>query len=114
MRISDWSSDVCSSDLTDRRLQADLQAENRAPAGDFPGGLSIGEVPRDDLHLEAQIRAIIARYLSPGAVGTEAPRRAPPPGRSEERRVGKEGGSTGRSRGSPYHKKKKKNSKDTR
>src|SRR3546814_2336811 len=82
MRISDWSSDVCSSDL--------LQAENRAPAGDFPGGLSIGEVPRDDLHLEAQIRAIIARYLSPGA-------------RSEERRVGKECVSTCRSRWSPYH-----------
>src|SRR3546814_13736895 len=41
---------------TDRRLQADLQAENRAPAGDFPGGVSIGEVPRDDLHLKTQIR----------------------------------------------------------
>src|SRR3546814_17735459 len=41
---------------TDRRLQADLQAESRVTAGDFPGGVSIGEVPRDDLHLKTQIR----------------------------------------------------------
>src|SRR3546814_13677018 len=36
--------------------------------------------------------------------------RAPPFGRSEERRVGKEGVSTCRSRWSPYHKKKKQKS----
>src|SRR3546814_13492855 len=39
----------------------------------------------------------------------KAMRQAQKEGRSEERRVGKECVSTGRSRGSPYHSKKKKN-----
>src|SRR3546814_17550303 len=82
MRISDWSSDVCSSDLT-------------------------------------AIAAIWRRPKSPPCCGRWPPahRRRSPPGwmdsatacrhrRSEERRVGKEGVSTCRSRWSPYHSKK--------
>src|SRR3546814_4308418 len=83
MRISDWSSDVCSSDLPDR----------------FATGSKLGllliefrfhqavEVDDDIFHL-----GIIHRSLGIGA-----------PGRSEERRVGNECVSTCRSRWSPYH-----------
>src|SRR3546814_2290545 len=78
MRISDWSSDVCSSDLTSFGT-----AESRTTA--LPGALfrrpgRWGAAP-----------------ASPRG-GCEA-RRA----RSEERRVGKECVSTCRSRWSPYH-----------
>src|SRR3546814_7534764 len=68
MRISDWSSDVCSSDLgrhADHHPVLHVHAGSRAGAG---GDLAI-----------------------------------PDPGRSEERRVGKECVSTCRSRWSPYH-----------
>src|SRR3546814_5203202 len=65
MRISDWSSDVCSSDLT---VSTPSQT------------IVIGS-PRMSEHRRA----------------------APPSGRSEERRVGKECVSTCRSRWSPYH-----------
>src|SRR3546814_18742285 len=83
MRISDWSSDVCSSDLPLDLLRRsppcrDSQCSNRAP---------------------------IRRRCRPGhavpARWAEICRR------SEERRVGKECVSTCRSRWSPYHSKKK-------
>src|SRR3546814_18974311 len=91
MRISDWSSDVCSSDL---------------PTGDtcaapFPGepGRSAGTGP-------APVRGS-ARW--PPACRWSGAGTAPgsAPARSEERRVGKECVSTCRSRWSPYHSKKK-------
>src|SRR3546814_4295599 len=74
MRISDWSSDVCSSDLADRRHHP-----RPVPAG---GG----------------------ERRAPGARRWRD-RRLPDAGRarSEERRVGKECVSTGRSRWSTYH-----------
>src|SRR3546814_6368912 len=71
MRISDWSSDVCSSDL--RALQA----------------------------ARAQLRRAMERH-QPGQARS-APLAGVEPARSEERRVGKEGVSTCRSRWSPYH-----------
>src|SRR3546814_17494292 len=82
MRISDWSSDVCSSDLLSHLLRVAVahrqdplvaggQASTRPPAGHSPP---------------------LARR----------------PRRSEERRVGKECVSTCRSTWSPYHYKKKK------
>src|SRR3546814_13612367 len=90
MRISDWSSDVCSSDLQ-------------------------GEAPLAVLHREhvgAEFLPMAARF--PQGAGQElggahlaiagAPHVAPD--RSEERRVGKECVSTCRSRWSPYHSKK--------
>src|SRR3546814_6804516 len=78
MRISDWSSDVCSSDLFH------VLDFPEPEAGDQFAGLrerpvdhrSVWAIERDPLALE---------------------------GRSEERRVGKECVSTCRSRWSPYH-----------
>src|SRR3546814_19620771 len=79
MRISDWSSDVCSSDLC-RRTPA---AVPRPPA--------THPIPRP-----------------PDSRWDSSPPARPPTTRSEERRVGKECVSTCRSRWSPYHYKKKK------
>src|SRR3546814_7318934 len=46
MRISDWSSDVCSSDLVQKRLRVDRQ---RLPvAGADRGGLRLADVPAAD------------------------------------------------------------------
>src|SRR3546814_12886431 len=78
MRISDWSSDVCSSDLK--------RALRRAP---------VGKCGIDRAPDEARIERRGQQVLRPTA-------------RSEERRVGKECVSTCRSRWWPYHEKKKK------
>src|SRR3546814_7872343 len=101
MRISDWSSDVCSSDriggvVADRlrhlgendgerfghvlRFRRNPPEFNRRP---ICGRLWGGEIPS---------LSLVSRH--DGQIGKE---------RSEERRVGKECGSTGRSRWSPYH-----------
>src|SRR3546814_19696039 len=103
MRISDWSSDVCSSDLTLKSLQVTLN-------------LGIGS--RAVLHtplmwLDKGETWALAQHLG-GAALVELVRTGPHtcyPGsrealhpwgyRSEERRVGKECVSTGRIRGSP-------------
>src|SRR3546814_17541967 len=97
MRISDWSSDVCSSDLT---LLPEMPAEalagrvniktysamaNPGFHGLIDGGygfVDLGDGPQEQI--------------------SGRPSWAD---RSEERRVGKEGVSTCRSRGSPYHQK---------
>src|SRR3546814_4975004 len=89
MRISDWSSDVCSSDLEHARVAGLLQAKL--------GHIGAADVDRrsddtDQRHdrrggQHEGIAPLIAKQLS----------------RSEERRVGKECVSTCRSRWSPYH-----------
>src|SRR3546814_11569921 len=103
MRISDWSSDVCSSDLLEfadhprrqegvdreqeiarERDQRDIHRHERAEA-------HAGE---DQQHREA-----IAAIIDEIAIG----RALDMAERSEERRVGKECVSTCRSRWSPYH-----------
>src|SRR3546814_20598742 len=103
MRISDWSSDVCSSDLMPfqpgdgfriqmvGRLvkQQEVRPLQQQPAKRHPPPLAAGQ-GRD-------VR--IARRAAPRVHGCR---------RSEERRVGKECVSTCRSRWSPYHKQKKK------
>src|SRR3546814_7969035 len=85
MRISDWSSDVCSSDL---------RVDGRSCGGGIGGEGLVGQQRRlverqeDGVRLEGmQAGRGIERLLS----------------RSEERRVGKECVSTCRSRWSPYH-----------
>src|SRR3546814_15691304 len=92
MRISDWSSDVCSSDLVARRIGE--------------GGREFGEPRLVVIHAEHELddrrhrRAGLhgdARILQQLRIALR---------RSEERRVGKECVSTCRSRWSPYHKKK--------
>src|SRR3546814_7196303 len=87
MRISDWSSDVCSSDLLQRAV--DHAHEN--------AGLAV--VWRDDALAELDQPAVRRREGEGDVPGDIAGGVA----RSEERRVGKECGSTCRSRVSPSH-----------
>src|SRR3546814_13411780 len=115
MRISDWRSDVCSSDLSCEALRvrafelvvdpegdghidaqfADRQrcVEQRGEAGELPLDLAvliIGDEP-----CEGAVEIVMQRRALRGELEAA--------GRSEERRVGKECVSTCRSRWSPYH-----------
>src|SRR3546814_13371496 len=100
MRISDLSSDVCSSDLPDLALRHAMQnlvllvggqgREIAVAVGAAAMGIDLAD--RSAIHLRRHHAALVA--LVGIAVG---------PGRSEERRVGKECVSTCRSRWSPYH-----------
>src|SRR3546814_19922718 len=102
MRISDWSSDVCSSDLRllklkapaddgAARLQTYQQPGERAEGGQDAGG--IGESVQTHLPSFARTEARQSQRLDEQH-GKD---------RSEERRVGKECVSTCRSRWSPDH-----------
>src|SRR3546814_17702708 len=99
MRISDWSSDVCSSDLP---AIGDVDEP-----GDHPqhGRLPASGRPQEDQELLVRNRRgelLDDLYIAAGlAYGRETQR-------SEERRVGKECVSTCRSRWLPYHEKKNK------
>src|SRR3546814_11417830 len=103
MRISDWSSDVCSSDL---RAHA-LYIANHVRRPDRPRRLRpINElVPRHPRRVQ-----LLDIFLVDDVAGL-AQRLRLIPQRPAERRVGKECVSTGRSRVSPYHKKKTKSHK---
>src|SRR3546814_2577371 len=90
MRISDWSSDVCSSDLNSRTTGDNRCMTNAAETHD-----SIRAVQWQDDHLR-----LLDQRLLPGEERWIECRDA---ARSEERRVGKECVSTCRSRWSPYH-----------
>src|SRR3546814_19598978 len=100
MRISDWSSDVCSSDLTLALLAWQRHVIRRT------GSLAI---TTDHLHYQSDLflnLAVIAALALDHFAGFGL---ADPlfglgiAGRSEERRLGKECGSTCRSRWSPYN-----------
>src|SRR3546814_15916888 len=97
MRIRDWSSDVCSSDLIGAvgsshddalKLRVQLHRQVRLYLG-----FQI-TVERDARHICTMAIVVIRR---PGRINGSATIR------SEERRVGKECVSTCRSRWSPYH-----------
>src|SRR3546814_16539218 len=102
MRISDWISDVCSSD---RRPDAEFEHVEATLNLALRVGERLAVLPaaglgqrvhvRDDqlAHLEQHRRALRRRRIGPS---------------SAERRVGKGGGSTGKSRWSPYILKKNK------
>src|SRR3546814_12373335 len=92
MRISDWSSDVCSSDLRGRpAARPPAVHPSRADAPDSPAHPGVhGQGPAPVAHLPANPQEERPMTLS----------------RSEERRVGKECVSTCRSRWSPYTSKK--------
>src|SRR3546814_12855528 len=95
MRISDWSSDVCSSDLiTDQNHRRRACIEGGLMMVDYADDIEIGR----DRHLFA-VAKIAKRY------GAENffPQFRRINDRSEERRVGKECVRTCRSRWSPYH-----------
>src|SRR3546814_14886411 len=93
MRISDWSSDVCSSDL----LALFLPGPRLRP------GFRLGLPPCLAGGLLASLRGVLGHGGMPPGKSDAATCE----GRSEERRVGKECVSTCRSRWSPYHSKKK-------
>src|SRR3546814_16479037 len=99
MRISDWSSDVCSSDLAVGAHQVEPCGIGVAPVDDDLVGVGaaafrVGYV----LIIDAE-KALHQRFHRHGLDAGN--------GRSEERRVGKECVSTCSSRWSPYHSKKK-------
>src|SRR3546814_12365248 len=100
MRISDWSSDVCSSDLNEcsaERLKS-ASPVHYVDAKTAPMLLVVGDadvsIPHEQTFEMAEkmkaAKAEVELLVLQGA-------------RSEERRVGKECVSTCRSRGSPYH-----------
>src|SRR3546814_4086778 len=87
MRISDWSSDVCSSDLKQREQK--LTHNQAIRMEQVFASMGQGEQKSLNIMVKADVQG------SAEAI-TEALR-------SEERRVGKECVSTCRSRWSPYH-----------
>src|SRR3546814_20377092 len=93
MRISDWSSDVCSSDLVDAHGVGSRQRGNGPDPvvvrpGASGGASDLGACPAFAVGFASHCGGIT------------------PIARSEERRVGKECVSTCRTRWSPYHLKK--------
>src|SRR3546814_13639859 len=95
MRISDWSSDVCSSDLKEGGLVGGTVAAHQRAT------------PSSGLILPFNTCEGRNTRTRRGRMGTSSPVFGLRPMRSEERRVGKECVSTCRSRWSPYHTKKK-------
>src|SRR3546814_15127834 len=115
MRMSDWSSDVCSSDLVGLVRGAHLGPQRL-------GARPVERTRSHQIFLERsqsreralwpaspRARRMYARHTieSISLQSTSSSLRLPSIGRSEERRVGKEGVSTCRSRWSPYTEKKK-------
>src|SRR3546814_19876922 len=105
MRISDWSSDVCSSDLIgaagDRRLDAGGKQSFEDIEQDLLHGDGERQHPVEEGADAGQVitqTAIVVGKFEAGHIFEGAER-----ARSEERRVGKECVSTCRSRWSPYH-----------
>src|SRR3546814_15256268 len=99
MRISDWSSDVCSSDLHLPAVIREVFGLSTSDARRMiaQGGVKLNGAPTADLDLprasldDAVLQVGKRQFVRLRAV------------RSEERRVGKECVSTCRSRWSPYH-----------
>src|SRR3546814_11633560 len=111
MRISDWSSDVCSSDLKTLIREAAKAGDEAAQKQALGTTHWIDNLSYEDaLTRLAQeptvnIEGLVAGYTGPGGK-TILPGRAVAKldlRRSEERRVGQEWVSTCRSRGWPYH-----------
>src|SRR3546814_11114574 len=109
MRISDWSSDVCSSDLKKHGLDYDSKEAAVADRDKMPVGVtSDSDLVRHrlaDLMYDARQRDHALTISMATGLSAKQQRIASerPYHRSEERRVGKECVSTCRSRWSPYH-----------
>src|SRR3546814_13671133 len=112
MRISDWSSDVCSSDLGLAFLLGSLlRGPSLSPdnAGLMPRVRITNEFETDESPARSSGRGLVRSAQSPlRRLGRDQMRLKLSPSssskglaRSEERRVGNEGVSPGRSRGSP-------------
>src|SRR3546814_16009654 len=110
MRISDWSSDGCASDLqAERAADDESRVQQRADLVQS----EINRVKEEIAGLDARqnearesITSLNHRKTESAIALAETQRRL---GRSEERRVGNEGVSTCRYRWSPYHEKKTRN-----
>src|SRR3546814_11090190 len=99
MRISDWSSDVCSSDLLVVELLAVVVLVRQRAVDGVQDEAGDDDPTNHLLHL-----AVSQGEHDPGgALHRGVEEQVEAVGRSEERRVGKEGVCTGRSRWSPYH-----------
>src|SRR3546814_10958116 len=113
MRISDWSSDVCSSDLLALEGTSPVAVlEGLADEPKFTGKLIVGVAPGLFFSGYEYRRPAIDRFHkeTPAQwMGQRLSLLIEPS--SEERRVGKECVSTCSSRWSPYHSKKKKREK---
>src|SRR3546814_13784233 len=121
MRISDWSSDVCSSDLDgllrlDRAVGDDVAHPVVAVlVGDVADHLTTTTFVEVDVEVghgdavgveeSLEDQAVLERIEvgDPHGIGDHRPGARTTARRSEERRVGKECVSTCRSRWSPYH-----------
>src|SRR3546814_8932590 len=93
MRISDWSSDVCSSDLIGHHMAPD---EGEGDVFEFSPGGGAGHIGGLEIAGRDRGKGRVEQHHGEGgaAPGVED--------RSEERRVGKECVRKCRSRGSPY------------
>src|SRR3546814_11963968 len=104
MRISDWSSDVCSSDLTQRITRAAVQPNDRRDRRVLVAVRAEGNRARPGI--QSTLGPV---EIGVADVGIESPTfllglsNVVHRTRSEERRVGKECVSTCRSRWLPYH-----------
>src|SRR3546814_14382129 len=114
MRISYWSSDVCSSDLPrDRLVPRATDSSHKDEA--MPAAPEIAPRIRDSFARQSFMTSIGAEItlIGDGRVGVDAPvgsaflqQQGFAHGTSEEGREGKEGGSTGKYGGWPENKKK--------
>src|SRR3546814_15596979 len=104
MRISDWSSDVCSSDLLAaediRSVVASTDGFSASPPA-FIGRKHFPELLA--LRGDQGARALLSHGVQIETMGASLRDIDTPDDRSEERRVGKECVSTCRTRWSPYH-----------
>src|SRR3546814_14444374 len=98
MRISDWSSDVCSSDLSG------LEDARLAEMARSYGALGYVTKKSSAAEIVLAVRAVLAgKTAFETCRAPRAPEELEAFNRSEERRVGKECVSTCRSRWSPHH-----------
>src|SRR3546814_14566412 len=105
MRISDWSSDVCSSDLIDGSEIFDITgvAGGITPGMDVACTIRRADGSTETIDLLCRIDTLDeVEYYRHGGILHYVLRNLMQ-GRSEERRVGKECVSTCRSRWSPFH-----------
>src|SRR3546814_11612804 len=112
MRISDWSSDVCSSDLEAYMNTGVQRSSATPPAARTNTTLAVGENPGAEFGQGKNLPLIAMAHEIPYvATATVADlhdldamvEKAMRLHRSEKRRVGKECVGTGRSRMAPYH-----------
>src|SRR3546814_11258112 len=105
MRISDWSSDVCSSDLTLVSREISPLDSAVVTVGSFHAGAK-HNIISDEARLQLTVRSYtdeVRNHLLDGIVRIAKGEAIAAGMRSAERRVGKECVSTCRSRWSPSH-----------